>query len=287
MVLPLLCGIPHGTIHTAMRMLWSLMYTAAAVYLALLLGLFVFQARLIYLPRRVLVATPTELGLRYEDVYFQTADGLTLHGWFVPRDSTERVLLFFHGNAGNVSHRLESLHLFYRLGWSVFLIDYRGYGQSQGSPSEQGTYQDALSAWRYLTEERRLPASQVVIFGRSLGGSIAVWLAAQTSPAALIAESAFTSLPELAATLYPWFPARFLARYEYDTRRWIQKVRCPVLIIHSREDELVPFAHAQELFLAAQEPKSLLAIRGSHNHGFRISGTVYLQGLGDFMATLP
>jgi hypothetical protein len=192
-------------------------------------------------------------------------------------------VLFFHGNAGNISHRLDSLSVFHRLGFNTLIFDYRGYGQSEGSPSEDGIYRDAEAALTYLREDRGIPLKTIVYFGRSLGGSVAAWLAARTSPGALIVESSFTSAPDMAAQLYPLLPARMLTRLRYNTLEYLTRVTCPVLIIHSAEDEIIPFQHGQRLFAAAPEPKRFLEIHGDHNMGFLNSGPRYEQGLQEFL----
>ena len=268
-------------------MFGSLIFVGFAVYAGISLALFLLQDRLIYFPDDEIVVTPEAGGISFEDVEFETADGLTLRGWFVPVNASDRALLFFHGNAGNRSHRLESLLTFHRLGLNTLIFDYRGYGGSEGKPSEEGTYKDAEAAWQYLTEVRRIEPHNVVLFGRSLGGAVATWLAARVDCAALIAESTFTSVPDLAAKTYPFFPVRLLARYRYDSKARIAEARCPVLIVHSPDDELIPFEHGQALFEAANSPKTFLEIRGGHNEGFIVSGEHYDRGLGEFLDTLP
>lgn len=260
--------------------------TAAGAYGALLLVLYFGQAGLLFLPdlpSRALVATPSDAGLDYETVHLTTEDGVRLHGWHVPAGSPRGTLLFFHGNAGNISHRLDSLLIFHRLGLNVLIIDYRGYGQSEGKPSEPGTHQDALAAWRHLTEERGVEPARIVLFGRSLGAALAAWLAREKRPGALIMESAFTSVPDLAADLYWWLPARRLARLEYAARDYLKQVACPVLVVHSPEDEIIPYRHGQALFAAAHPPKAFLDLRGDHNTGFLLSGADYVAGLDAFL----
>ena len=227
--------------------------------------------------------TPGDVGVDYEDVSIKTTDGETLHGWFVA-GRTDRVLLFFHGNAGNISHRLNSIRQFHDLGLSVLIIDYRGYGQSSGRTTEQGIYRDANAAWRYLTEDRGIAASDIVVFGRSLGASAAAQLAAKHKPHALILESSFTSVPEVAQELYPWLPARWLSRLNHATRDYVRKVSCPVLIVHSRDDEIIPYHHGEAIFAAANEPRALLALRGTHNDAFLRDEATYITGLRQFLA---
>ncbi|HXV44855.1 MAG TPA: alpha/beta hydrolase, partial [Anaerolineae bacterium] len=182
------------------------------------------------------------------------------------------------------SHRLWSLELFHRLGMSVLIIDYRGYGQSEGRPSEQGTYLDAEVAWRYLTVERQLPPNQIILFGESLGGAVAAWLAQTGSPGGLILLSTFTSVPDIGAQTYPFLPVRLLARVNYNTLARLPEIKCPVLIIHSPDDEVVPYSHSQQLFAAANTPKEFLTLRGGHNEGVLLSATAYEAGLEAFLA---
>jgi hypothetical protein len=256
-----------------------------ASYGLLIAVVYLMQGRMLYLPNvagRALVMTPGDIGMDYEDVAINTVDGVILHGWFIAGRSSQ-VLLFFHGNAGNISHRLDSIRQFQELGLSVLIIDYRGYGQSGGSTTEQGIYRDADAAWRYLTEHRGIPASDIVIFGRSLGGSAASWLATQYQPMALIVESSFTSVPDVAQELYPWLPVRWISRFRHATLDYVRDVHCPILVVHSRDDDIIPFHHGEAIFAAASEPKSLLVLRGSHNDAFLLDERTYIDGLRTFL----
>ena len=249
------------------------------------------QAKLLYypdVPSRKLTASPADIGLEYESVTINTSDGIDIHGWFMPAQQARGALLFFHGNAGNISHRLDSLKIFHDLGFATLIIDYRGYGRSQGSISEQGTYLDAEAAWNYLTQTRKIPAHRIVVFGRSLGGPIAAYTATRQTPGALILESTFTSVPDMAARLYPIFPVRLLSRFQYNTGKMLLSVSSPVLIIHSPDDEIIPFENGQKLLMNAKEPKKILKISGGHNEGFLDSGKAYIGGINSFIeASLP
>ncbi|MFC1905696.1 alpha/beta hydrolase [Chloroflexota bacterium] len=262
--------------------IWTLI-TITCVFVAIIGALYIFQANYVYYPERTLYTDPGRIGLKFENVHFVTADGVKLTGWFVPNERSRGVLLFCHGNAGNISHRLESIHIFHRIGLDVFIFDYRGYGQSGGNPTELGTYKDAEAAWQYLVEERKFNPNKVIVFGRSLGGAIASWLAHNHSPGALILESTFTSLPDVAATLYPYLPVRLLLRFEYNTAEYLGRVSCPVLIVHSCDDEIMPFSHGSQLFKLTREPKNFLEISGTHNEGFITSGKDYEEGLNEFI----
>jgi len=260
----------------------------AACYGLLVVVVYFMQGRMLYLsgvPGRTLTMTPTNVGMDYQDVSIETTDGVTLHGWFITGRSSQ-VLLFFHGNAGNISHRLDSIRLFQDLGLSVLIIDYRGYGQSEGRTTERGIYRDADAAWRYLIEDRGIVASDIVIFGRSLGASVASRLAAQQQPLALIVESSFTSVPDIAQHLYPWLPARWLSRLSHATRDYVRDVRCPVLVVHSRDDEIIPFHHGEAIYASANEPRTLLALRGTHNDAFLRDERTYIEGVRTFLTGL-
>ena len=264
----------------------KLLLMGAAIYALLCLAIFVFQPRLVYFPMKVLAATPAAIGLAYENVLLETGNGAAVHGWYLPGREDAHTLLFLHGNAGNISHRLDSLHVFNALGLNVLIIDYSGFGQSGGTPGERQTYEDARLAWQYLTHTRGLAPERIVVFGRSLGSGVATWLATQKTPGGLILESPFTSVPALARKYYPMFPVAWLARIRYDNASRLPTVRCPVLIAHSRDDEVVPVAHGRELFRLAREPKSFLEMRGSHNAGFMLSGHSYRAGMAHFLSGL-
>jgi alpha-beta hydrolase superfamily lysophospholipase len=246
--------------------------------------IYIFQSRFVYYPIRILSSDPSSIGIRFEDVRFETADGVQLSGWFIPCNDARGVVLFCHGNAGNISHRLDSIAIFHRLGLDVFIFDYRGYGESEGKPTEYGTYEDAEAAWQYLIEEREVNPKQVVVFGRSIGGALAAWLAQHHKPGALILESTFTSLRDAAATIYHFPPIRWFVRFEYNTAEHLAEVNCPVLVVHSRDDEIMSFHHGQRLFELAGEPKMFLEITGTHNEGFITSGRHYEEGLDAFIS---
>jgi hypothetical protein len=263
--------------------LLSLILLSALVYFCFGATLLVNQSRFIFFPDNVLSATPEKLGLSYREVEFFTADRVRLHGWLIPAREARGVILFCHGNAGNISHRLETIDIFHRLGYTTFIFDYRGYGRSDGTPSEEGTYLDAEAAWDYLVRQEKTAPAEIIVFGRSLGGAIAAQLAARVTPRACVLESAFTSAGDMAADMYPLFPARLLCRFDYDTEAAVRRIRCPLLIIHSPEDDIVPFDHGRRLFAAAGEPKTFLRIHGNHNAGFLLSGKEYETGLADFL----
>ncbi len=252
-------------------------------YLSVVLLVYFGQSRLIYFPQQQISYTPDAIGLDYTPVNIATSDGETLHGWWVSAPDAKGTVLFFHGNAGNISHRINYLKMFKQLGYNTLLFDYRGYGQSSGVPSESGTYLDAQAVWRYVTETQGTAAAQIVLFGESLGGAVAAWLAAREKPGMLVLASAFTSVPDMAAEIYPFLPVRWLARFHYNTLESLQSVTCPVLIAHSAEDEIVPFEQSQQLFKAAPEPKQFLFLAGGHNTGLIFKQSEWIKSLGAFM----
>jgi len=271
-------------------MLLTLVAGLALIYLSFGVVLYLFQGSMVFLanlPSRALDASPADIGLAYEDVQIDTADGERLHGWFVPAPATRGTLLFFHGNAGNISHRLESIAIFNRLGLDVLIVDYRGYGQSTGETSEEGTYRDAQAAWNYLLDVQGVAPGRIVVFGRSLGGAVGAWLVSQLpadeQPAAVIIESSFSSGAEMARRLYPIYPARLLTRLKYPVVDYASRAACPVLVVHSRDDEIIPFSMGQAIYAAARQPKAFIELRGDHNAGFWISREDYTAGLDAFL----
>ena len=266
--------------------LLNLLAVIVGIYLLLSIFLYFRQGSMLFLPdmpSREVVQTPAAAGMDYEDLQLETEDGETLQGWFVPAaEDTERTVLIFHGNAGNISHRLDTLRIWHRLGFNSLIIDYRGYGESSGSPSEPGLYTDARTAWQHLVESRGIAAGEIILFGRSLGGAVAARLATEVEPAALIVESSFTSVPDAAADIYWWLPVRWLSRFEFATKEYVQAVDCPVLVVHSRDDEIIPFSHGRAIFEAASEPKQFIELRGGHNEAIFESRDRYLEGLRVF-----
>jgi fermentation-respiration switch protein FrsA (DUF1100 family) len=267
------------------RMAQSLIFILISVWVLLSLLLYIFQPKFVYYPFSSLQATPKDAGLNYEEVYLTTSDDLKIHGWFVPHDNPRATMLFLHGNGGNISHRLEKLWMYNQLGLSVFIIDYRGYGLSEGSPSEQGTYLDAEAAWNYLTQQQQIPPSDIIIYGESLGGAVASWLARRVEAGALIIESVFSSVEDMGKHYYPYLPVKLITRIKYPVTKYIREVPYPVLLIHSPADEIVPFAMGKKVYEAANQPKDFLEITGDHNSGFLHSGDLYVNGIDRFILT--
>jgi fermentation-respiration switch protein FrsA (DUF1100 family) len=227
-----------------------------------------FEHNQVYHPDRNLTATGAELGRPFENVMFKAGDGVELNGWFFPADANSPraslALLLCHGNGGNMSHRIEVCAALLATGVNVFAFDYRGYGRSQGRPSEEGTYRDAQAAHQWL-QDKGFPGRRIVAFGESLGGGVAAELAVREPLAGLVLQSTFTSIPDIGAEVFPWLPVRWLAKIKYDTRAKLPRLKIPVLVMHSRADELVGFGHAERNFAAANEPKFFCEIQGGHN----------------------
>ena len=253
--------------------------------LALFAGtLYLMQPAMVFLPSRALLATPADWGMAYEDVSFTTDDGVELHGWYLPHPQTDRTLLFLHGNAGNMSHRQASIEIFHRIPFNVFIFDYRGYGQSGGRPSEQGLYRDARAAWDYLVQRRGIAPQQIAVFGRSLGGAVAADLAAAVRPGALVLESTFSSARDMVQVIYPVLSWLIVSRFDFATAERVARVESPLLVLHSPQDEIMPFSLGQAVYQAASPPKAFVELRGDHNGGFLLSQPHYQQALAAFVA---
>jgi pimeloyl-ACP methyl ester carboxylesterase len=192
-------------------------------------------------------------------------------------------VLFLHGNAGNISHRLDRINIFHTLGVSSLLIDYRGFGNSTGQPSEQGTYRDARAAYDYLIQERGISPRQIVIYGESLGTAISVDLASKVPCGGVVLEAAFTSVPDVAQKMFPFLPVRPFVRNRYDSLSKISKIKAPLLIFHSRADEMFSMQHAERLLAAASQPKQLVELSGGHCDSYVVSADIYHAALKELL----
>jgi fermentation-respiration switch protein FrsA (DUF1100 family) len=228
---------------------------------------------------------PSSFNIPFEDVYIKTRDGLTINGWFIPHSNARYTLLFCHGNAGNISHRMEKLQLLSNIGINIFIIDYRSYGKSEGRPSEKGFYLDADAAYRYLVNKRRITPQQIILYGESLGGAVAIDLAAKAKVKAIIIEGGFSDEGDMARTIYPFMPT-FVLSNKFDSLGKIKKVKAAKLFIHSLDDEIVPFELGYRLYRAAGEPKEFVKIRGGHNNAFLNSEEKYISSISSFLLTL-
>ncbi len=263
------------------------MLTAALLLFSLVILIILFlkyhEIKGIYFPAKHIDLTPKDIGLEFEDVYFLSSDGTELNGWFVPAEESRLTLLFCHGNAGNISHRIDLIDMFHKLGLNVFIFDYRGYGRSQGKPSEEGLYNDALAAYQFLIDKRNLDERSLVAYGKSLGANVAVELCSRVRTAALISESAFTSALDMGKKLFPFLPIKWLISVKYDALSKIKCITVPKLIIHSEDDEIIPFQHGRRLFEAAPEPKEFYPMRGGHNEAVFLAHKDFAARIGKFL----
>lgn len=279
-----------------MNLLFKLLLTVAGVgaiaYLSICTALLLWQNRLIFLPSPVIKNTPDDLDLAYEDVWLPVLDkagkGERLHGWWIPAaSSTSDILLYLHGNGANIGANLGQAQLFHQLGFSVLLIDYRGYGRSEGKfPSEAQVYQDAQAAWDYLVQEGGIKPQDIFLYGQSLGGAIAIDLAVRNSETAgLIVECSFTSMRDMVdhQGVYGFFPADLVLHQRFDSLSKIKLLKMPLLLIHGTDDRTVPAKMSQVLFDAAIVPKKLLLVPFADHHDVAsVSGERYFQTVSDF-----
>ena len=255
-------------------------------------GMFLgLEKYVIYVPERAIEMTPKSEGIAYEDVWFPASDGLRLHGWLIPAPNARLTLVWFHGNAGNIGHRVDNIkHLHRLLGLNVFIFDYRGYGRSAGTLSdlsEEATYRDAEGALAYLRGRQDLAHTRLVYFGRSLGAPIAVEAARRHPPTGLILETPFTSIKEMARVALPFLPLGTLLRTKYDSLGKIGEIRVPLLILHGDRDDVVPYEQGRRLFDAANEPKTFYRIRGArHNDTYIVGGQPYFDAWARFLGSL-
>ena len=245
-----------------------------------------FEHKQVYIPSVRFERSGEWLGRPWEDVYFQAADGTVLNGWFFPCNEESLcpnvAVLLCHGNAGNISHRFGNYAVLLDAGLNVFAFDYRGYGRSKGVPGEKGTYQDAEAAYHWLVE-KGFAETQIVGLGESLGGGIVSELAIRVPLGGIIVQSSFTSIPDLGAELFPWLPVKSLSSIRYDTQGKLSEIHVPVMIMHSREDSLVRFSHAEKNYAAANDPKRLWELEGDHNDTLASNAESYRNGIKEFL----
>ncbi len=240
----------------------------------------------VFFPDRTHEFTPERSGLTYQDVFFETGDGVCLHGWFFPLPEDAPVILFCHGNAGNISHRLENVRFIVDRGIQVFIFDYRGYGKSAGRPSEKGVTLDGLAAYDDLIGRAGISPARITVFGRSLGAAVALEVALERDVKCLVMESGFTSTKDMAKTLFPFSLLSPLLPAHYDNLSKIPLLKAPKLIVHGREDDIVPFFMGKKLFTAAKDPRFFYALDGAgHNDTYLVGGKAYFDTLEAFVRT--
>lgn len=268
-------------------LLWSLVRCVLGVYVGLGLLLFFFQAHFIFLPSSAIVETPTQWKMEYEETTLPV-DGFQTKVWLLPVPQARGVILFSHGNAGNMSNRRSEVEVLRGLGMSVCMYDYGGYGQSSGDPSETRCYADARAVWGWLTKEKGFSPDKIVLYGHSLGGGPTAQLATEVKPGGVVLESSFRSIAAVAQATYPVYPCRLLVRHRFDNESKMSAIHAPLMVIHSRNDEIIPFPQGQTLFEKGNEPKRFLETHGGHNTGFLESLDIYNPAWRQFLdACIP
>lgn len=246
-----------------------------------------FEFNQVYQPTREWDATPETLGRAFQDLTLTAADDARISAWFFPADAAsprrQTTLLICHGNGGNISHRLPTCRTFLQTGASVMVFDYRGYGRSEGQLSEEGTYLDAQAAHAWL---RQQGMTAIIPFGKSLGGAVAAELALREKSAGLVLVGAFTSVADVGAEYFPWLPVRHFNRIKYDNLHKLPRIKIPVLIMHSREDEVIRFRHGERNFAAANDPKTFLELHGGHNEAIAVDSALCVEAVKKFLSTL-
>ena len=256
--------------------------------LTIIIPIFIFfsvrylEQKSLYYPLRKIEATPEYLGLGFEDITLITKDGVSISGWFIPAVSSRAVIILCHGNGGNISHRLEKIKILNGLDLDILIFDYRGYGTSEGSPSEEGLYFDAEAVYDYLVKEKKIPYQKIIGYGESLGGAVVVDLASGRKMGGVIIEDSFTSAREMGKKVFPFIPT-FIYKSRFDSLSKLKNIRIPKLIFHSVDDEIIPFEHGRRLFESAPEPKEFIWLNGGHNDAFLVSADLYRSGIDSFV----
>ena len=263
------------------------------ILLIIILGAIIFKIYFIFLeqkslyhPDKEIPETPRNLGIAYEDINFKTDDGKLLNGWFVPAKGAKITVLYCHGNAGNIYHRLHKVKFFYEMGVNFFIFDYRGYGKSAGNPSEKGLYKDAQAAYDYIISRSDVDRNKIVVYGKSLGGPVAADLCLHRKASALILEGSFASVALRAQQLYPFLPMKLLITQKYNAMVKVSNIRIPKLIAHGRNDEVISFRHGEILFKSAAEPKQFLPFNGGHNDDIFVTSHIYEGELKRFLSII-
>lgn len=242
-----------------------------------------FEHKNIYFPSAIIEFTPADKGLSFEEVFYRTSDGKKNNGWFVPAQNARGTMLFCHGNGGNIGHRIDFLEIFNKLKLNVFIFDYRGYGKSPGRPSEKGIYLDAKGAYDYLSGRADIDKDKIVLYGESLGGAVVIDLAKKIKASGLIIFGAFTSVGDMGRELYSYLPIKLIITQRYDSRSKIKDLTIPKLIIHSRDDEIVPFSQGERLYAAASFPKEFFEMRDGHNEAALLNSEKFSQKIDAFL----
>ncbi len=268
-----------------LKMLMWIPLGLVGVYLAIMFYIYFNQDKMVFYPIEDFSMLPSQVGLTYEDVEIKIDESVTIHGWFFPSDDStnSKVVLLCHGNAGNISNRLETAKYLHDLGVAVFMFDYREYGKSTGQATEEGVYLDGVASFNWLTESKKYNDQDIVIFGRSLGGAVAIELAGRVHSGGLVVESSFTTVGDLGQKLFPFFPIKSLIRYSFNSVEKIAKLHVRKLITHSPDDELIPFAMGEKLFAVAAEPKQFVRLSGGHNSRTYFEDSEYKSALNELI----
>ena len=267
------------------RLGWRLFRVALLAYCGFAVLIYALQTKMVFPGAVPLYRTPATLGWDFEEVLEAVPGGET-HGWYIPLEDAPGVILFSHGNGENVSDALEFVRLFRKLGFSALVYDYGGYGNSTGKPSELRAYEDIRAMWRFLTEQKGIAPGRIALMGRSLGGGATAQLAAEVRPGAIILDSTFTSAVNLGSETFPFLPVRRLLKHRFESIEKVPEFEAPLLVIHSRDDTLIPPHHGKALFDAAREPKRFAEVRGGHNEAIFVSRGAYEQVLSAFLEPL-
>jgi fermentation-respiration switch protein FrsA (DUF1100 family) len=266
----------------AATIVWLLLFLAAAS-----IGLRWFENSMVFHPDLVMTAHPGSRGLKFERLWLTAEDGVRLRAWWIPAARAGApVMLCFHGNGGNISSRTDKMRIFHDAGAAQLWVDWRGYGESLGSPSEAGLYRDARAARAWLDAVEHVPPSRLVLYGESLGNGPAVELALRAPAAGLIVDSGFASIPEMAKVTLPWFPMS-LAAIRFDNLSKLPRITLPTMVLHSPQDDVIPYEQARRNFAAAAGPKRFVVLKGKHNDGFLDSQPGYGEAMKSFLASLP
>lgn len=260
----------------------SILIAIIGGYLLILCLMYIFQRYLIFLPSSDLMITPDQAGLQAQDLWMDTEDGERLHGWIFPKEEAEYIIILSHGNAGNISGRIDIAKFLNELGLAVILYDYRGYGKSSGKPSEEGMYLDVEAVANFVKTEIGYSEKQMIMYGRSLGGAVASFAATRFNVGGLVLDSTFRNLKLMVKDLYPFVPAS-LARYEFSTESYLKQVSVPVMIMHSPKDEIADISQGKYLYDLAEKPKKFVELRGGHNENFHASTDILRESWKEFL----
>jgi fermentation-respiration switch protein FrsA (DUF1100 family) len=254
-----------------------------SIVIIFFLGVKFYEKKMIFFPFKDIEAFPSDYGIDFENIFFKTPDNIQINGWFIPSKSASKTILLFHGNAGNLSHRIEIIEMFSKLKVNSFIIDYRGYGKSNGKPSEKGIYIDAMASYEYLVNQKKIKPVNIIVYGKSLGTVVAIDLASKVKIDKLIVDSGLTSAKDMSKIIFPFLPLDIFLSVKFDSINKIKKVNCPKLFIHSTHDKTIPFSMGQQLFNMAIEPKQFYQSTGTHNEFLYINKTSISKILANFI----